>query len=42
MFYNLALLDDESNKLAFLFGKIVEINTPPNIVKALISKAVNG
>ena len=42
MFYNLALLDDESNKLTFLFGKIVEINTPPTVVKALVSKAVNG
>ena len=42
MFYNLALLDDESNKLAFLFGKIVEINTPPTVVKQLINKAVNG
>jgi hypothetical protein len=42
MFYNLALLDDESNKLAFLFGKIVEVNTPPTIVKELINKAVNG
>jgi len=42
MFYNLSQLADPSNKLAFLFGKIVEINTPPNIVKELISKAVNG
>ena len=42
LFYNLALLDDESNKLAFLFGKIVEINTPPTVVKELINKAVNG
>ena len=42
MFYNLALLDDESNKLTFLFGKIVETNTPPTVVKELINRAVNG
>lgn len=42
MFYNLALLDDETNKLAFLFGKIVETGTPPTIVRELIEKAVNG
>lgn len=42
MFYNLSQLADPSNKLASLFGRIVEIDTPPNIVKALINKAVNG
>lgn len=42
LFYSLALLDDESNNLARLFGKIVEIGTPPNKVKELISMAVNG
>ena len=42
LFYNLALLDDESNKLAFLFGKIVEVGVPPTVVKELIAKAVEG
>ena len=42
LFYNLALLDDESNKLAFLFGKIVEVGVPPTVVRELIAKAVEG
>lgn len=42
MFYNLSLLADPSNKLIFLFGKILEASIPPNRVKELIDKAVNG
>jgi hypothetical protein len=42
LFYNLALLDDEDNKLAFLFGKIVEVGVPPTQVKELIAQAVEG
>lgn len=42
LFYNLALLDDESNKLAFLFGKIVEVGVPPTVVKELVAQAVGG
>ena len=42
LFYNLALLDDEDNNLAFVFGKIVEVGVPPTQVKELIAMAVEG
>ena len=42
LFYNLALLDDESNKLAFLFGRIVEVGVPPTVVRELVAQAVGG